>query len=330
MTSLWNTEKAQQWYARQPWLVGCNFTPSSAANQLEYWQADSFDPLTIDRELGWAAGLGMNTARVFLHDLAWSTDRAGFISRVNQFLSIASRHAIRPLLVFFDDCWNPEPAAGPQPAPLPGVHNSLWWQSPGQAKVNDPQAWPILGEYVQDVITAFAHDERVLAWDLYNEPGNQGQGARSLPFLQQVFAWARAVEFSQPVTCGVWSDQLPDFNRFQLDHSDILSFHHYGPVEELRQFIARLKPLNRPILCTEYMARKAGSLFQTHLPVFKEEKVAAYNWGLVDGKTQTKYPWNSPGGGPEPDPWFHEIFHADGRPYREEETRAIRELTSSR
>src|SRR5437762_6188135 len=99
----WSPEKAAAWYKEQPWLVGCNFLPSTAINQLEMWQADTFDPKTIDRELGWAASIGMNTCRVYLHDLAYEQDPAGFKERLSQFLVICKRHGIRPVLVFFDD-----------------------------------------------------------------------------------------------------------------------------------------------------------------------------------------------------------------------------------
>ena len=77
------------------------------------------------------------------------------------------------------------------------------------------------------------------------------------------------------------------------------------------------------------MARGNGSTFEAILPILKKEKVAAYCWGLVDGKSQTKYPWNTwqmPNLG-EPEPWHHDIFHTDGRPYRESEVKFIRELT---
>jgi hypothetical protein len=329
MTALWTIEQANAWYARQPWLVGANFTPSSAANQLEFWQADTYDIPTIQRELGWAADIGMNSMRVFLHDLAWCSDPAGFLARLDHFLDLSAALQIRPLLVFFDDCWNPNPVVGAQAAPLPGVHNSRWWQSPGKDKVNDPASWPLLGEYVQAVLARFAQDERVLGWDLYNEPGNQGQENRSLPFLTQVFAWARAVAITQPLTCGVWKDSLTALNSYQLANSDVISFHNYGPPAELAQAIALLKPLGRPLLCTEYMARKSGSLFTTNLPLLKAEHIAAYNWGLVDGKTQTKFAWNTPQPGLEPDPWFHEVFQRDGSAYRDEEVRAIRALTAA-
>jgi hypothetical protein len=324
----WSIEKSEAWYSNQPWLIGCNFTPSTAANQLEFWQADTFDQVTIDRELGWAESIGFTSLRVFLHDLAWQVDPVGFLNRFDRFLAMAHQHKIRIMPVFFDDCWNPDPYPGPQPAPIPGVHNSRWWQSPGRARVNDPARWEGLDIYVKSVMSTFAHDERIVVWDLYNEPGNEKQGIQTLPFLKQVFEWAREVNPSQPLTCGVWREDLVELNDFQLVNSDVISFHHYQDLDSLNAWVTRLKQYNRPLLCTEYMARRSGSLFCTHLPVFHAENIACYNWGFVAGKTQTFLPWGSKAGDPEPEVWFHEIFHQDGRPYIDEEVECIKQATS--
>ena len=125
----WTAEKANAWYGAQAWPVGSDYIPADAINQMEMWQGDTFDPKRIDLELGWAEGLGMNTMRVFLHDLLWQQDRDGFEKRVDAFLAIAEKHHIRPMLVLFDSCWDPEPKLGPQRAPMQGVHNSGWVQS---------------------------------------------------------------------------------------------------------------------------------------------------------------------------------------------------------
>ena len=322
----WTEEQANSWYKKQPWLVGCNFIPSTAINQLEMWQPDTFDPKTIDRELGWAADLGMNTVRTFLHDLAWEQDPKGFKERVGKFLDIAAKHKIRPLLVIFDDCWNQSPKPGKQPSPIPGVHNSGWVQSPSSAVVENPRKWDRLEKYVKDVVGAFAKDERVLAWDLYNEPGNGGLDAKSLPLVKAVFQWARAAGPAQPLSVGVWYGNKT-LNDYQLAESDVITFHNYNNADNLRTEIKNLKKLGRPVICTEYMARKQNSLFASCLPVFKEERVGAYKWGLVSGKTQTIYPWGSPKGAPEPMPWFHDIFRADGAAYDPKEMAVIKKLT---
>jgi hypothetical protein len=308
-------------------LVGCNFIPSTAVNQLEMWQGPTFDPTTIGRELAWAAGLGFNTVRVYLHDLAWEGEAYGLIGRMARYLQIAQERGIRTIFVLFDDCWNDDPKAGPQPDPIPGVHNSGWLRSPGSSSISDRTTWPRLERYVKGVVGGFGQDERVLMWDLWNEPGNSGMGTKSLPLLAKAFEWARAVRPAQPLTAGVWFAH-EELNDFQLNASDVVTFHDYWGVESLEAQIDALGATGRPIVCTEYMARTIGSRFETHLPVFKRTRVGCCNWGLVSGKTQTIYPWGSPGGEPEPEVWFHDIFRADGTPFNAGEAQLIKRLTA--
>ncbi len=346
----WSEQKANSWYAQQPWLVGSNYVPKSAINQLEMWQEATFNPAEIDQELTWAERMGMNTMRVFLHDLLWQQDAAGFQKRINEFLTIASRHHIRPMFVLFDSCWDPLPHLGPQHPPTPGVHNSGWAQSPGAKALADVNQYPRLKSFVQGVVRAFARDDRILAWDIWNEPGSDNAGsypkeelpakdktARVTALLPQVFAWAREANPMQPLSSGVWAvDNSPDgadlgeLQRIQLRESDIVTFHNYSWPEYFKRQIAWLKKYNRPVICTEYMARSVGSTFDTVLPIAKQENVGAINWGFVAGKTQTYLPWDSwqhPYVLDQPPVWFHEVLRPDGTPYRQAEVDLIRQLT---
>ncbi|WP_161599485.1 1,4-beta-xylanase [Hymenobacter nivis] len=323
----WTTAKANAWYAARPWMSGANFTPSTAINQLEMWQAATFDPQTIDKELGWAEGIGFNTMRVFLHSLAWKEDPAGFKKRVGDYLAIADKHHISTILVFFDDCWNKDPKAGPQPAPKPGVHNSGWAQDPGDPASRDSATFAQLRPYVTDVLTSFAHDKRILLWDLYNEPGNNGKGLASLPLLRNVFAWATAVRPDQPLSAGLWNWEpaYGPLNTYQALHSDVITYHCYDEVPLHERIISLLATHGRPLLCTEYMARPRNSRFVNIMPLLKKYNVAAINWGLVDGKTNTKYQWDVPiADGSEPTEWFHEVFRKDGTPYHQDEADLIK------
>ncbi len=347
-TTRWPEPKANAWYAQQPWLIGSNYVPKSAINQLEMWQEATFDPEEIEKELNWAEALGMNTMRVFLHDLLWQQDAAGFEKRVEQFLVIASRHHIRPMFVLFDSCWDPLPHLGPQHPPIRGVHNSGWVQSPGAPALGDPSQYPRLKAYVHGVVAAFAKDERILAWDVWNEPGSDNAGiypqqelkdktARVTALLPQVFAWAREANPVQPLTSGVWAvDTSPDganlgeLQQIQLRESDITTFHNYTWPEFFRRQILWLKKYNRPVICTEFMGRSVGSTFDTILPIAKQERVGAINWGFVAGKTQTYFPWDSwqhPYVLDQPTVWFHEVLQPDGTPYRQAEVDLIRQLT---
>lgn len=339
----WSQEKAKQWYDQQPWLIGTNFAVSTAINQLEMWQADTFDPKTIDRELGWAADMGMNTHRVFLHDLLWQQDSEGFLKRIDQFLSIADKHNIKTMLVLCDSVWNPHPKLGKQPEPKPHLHNSGWVQSPHIEILKDIQKQNSLESYYKGVMGRFKDDKRVLIWDLYNEPGNrnkddgitvQEKEAMCLIMLKKMFTWARQINPSQPLTAGVWMNEwvghkATEINRFMLANSDIISFHSYSQIERTIERVGSIKPFGRPLLCTEYMARTAGSGFAEHLPYFKNNKIGAYNWGFVAGKIQTQYPWESwkKTYTAEPEVWFHDILRPDGTPYRQSEVDLIKSLT---
>jgi hypothetical protein len=329
-TPRWTEQKADAWYARQPWLVGADYIPSNAINELEMFQAATFDPAINDRELGLAESIGMNTARVFLQDQLWKQDPAGFKQRLDEFLAIAAKHHIRPLLVLFDSCWETDPHLGPQHPPIPGVHNSGWGQSPGKQRLMDPAVEPELKAYLVGIVGAFANDPRVLGWDVWNEPDNRGgdleadlsaKVLRVDELLPKVFAWARSANPTQPLTSGVWmgnwSDpaQESETTKIQLAESDVISFHNYSWPEDFEARIHELERYHRPILCTEYMARGAGSTFDGSLPVAKRLNVAAINWGLVAGKTQTWYPWDSwvrPYTLSQPTIWFHEVFRSDG------------------
>jgi len=343
----WSQKQARNWYRRQPWLVGSNYIPSTAINELEMWQADTFDPKRIDLELGWAESVGMNTMRVFLHDLLWQQDPEGFKNRINTFLQIAEKHHIRPLFVLFDSCWDPNPHLGQQHAPVPGVHNSGWVQSPGAAALADPSQYPRLKEYVMGLVGAFAKDDRVLGWDVWNEPDNVNEGSYEkleppnkqqvvLALLPQVFEWARLAGATQPLTSAVWQGnwssppQLEPMARIQIEQSDVITFHNYDKPIEFKTRITWLRRYHRPIICSEYMARSNGSTFQGILPIAKKYHVGAINWGLVAGKTQTYLPWDSwqhPYIDRQPAVWFHEVFRSDGEPYSEEEAAFIRRMT---
>ena len=328
----WSGQKADSWYFENGWMSGCNFNPSSSINQLEFWQAESFDPKTIDRELGWAAGLGFNSMRVYLHDLVWAADKEGFKKRIDAFLGMADKHGIKIMFVFFDDCWNAEPKSGRQPEPVPGVHNSGWMQSPGPKVVNDPSQWGRLEQYVKDILKTFGQDDRVVLWDLYNEPGNTGQGDKSLPLLSAVFKWAREAGPSQPLTVAVWSF-TPEFealNKLSLGQSDVVTFHHYESLDALIGVVRSLRKQNRPLLCSEYMARTNNSKFETHLPYFSSANISCYNWGFVSGKSNTIFPWGSEENAPEPKVWFHDILRKDGTPFSQEEVALIKEVNADR
>ncbi|PST83021.1 1,4-beta-xylanase [Pedobacter yulinensis] len=346
---IWSKEQAKEWYGKQNWIVGANFLPSTAINQLEMWQADSFDTVTIARELGWAQSLGMNTMRVYLHDLPYEEDSTGFLKRIDAFLDLAKDKKIKPILVIFDSCWDPNPKSGKQRDPKPFVHNSGWVQSPGLEVLRDSTKQARLEGYVKGLVRHFANDDRVLAWDVWNEPDNPNTSSYGpielkdkeryvLPLLEKTFKWARASNPSQPLTSGVWRNDwsadslLTPIEKVQLNESDVISFHCYDKPADFEKRIHQLERYGKPMICTEYMARPNGSTFEGFLPIAKKYNVGMVNWGFVDGKSQTIYPWDSwqkqyTG---EPPLWFHDIFRKDGTPYKTEETEFIKQITGAK
>lgn len=346
----WTAQKANDWYKNQPWLVGTNFGPSNAINQLEMWQAETFDVETIDQELALSASIGMNTHRVFLHNLLWEQDSIGFLNRINTFLDITAKHKIKPMIVLFDGVWHPLPKLGKQPEPIPHKHNSGWVQSPGAEYLKDKNQYPKLKAYVKGVMTHFKEDDRILIWDLFNEPENENKSSypnleledkydRAFDLLKVAFTWAREVNPSQPITSGVWGgfigrdgnadEPLTGISKFMLENSDVITFHTYEVPEVAPKQIEFLKTYDRPILCTEYLARSRNNTFETLLPLFKKHKIGAYNWGFVSGKTNTIYHWDSwkTQMTQEPELWHHDIFRADHSPYKTEEVALIKEIT---
>lgn len=350
----WSEEKVWEWYNNYDWLIGTNFNPSTAINQLEFWQEETFDIETIDRELGWSASLGMNIHRVYLHNLLWEQDSTGFLVRLKAYLTIADKYNIKTMFVLLDDVWHPVPASGKQPVPIPHVHNSGWVQAPGAEILGDSTRHDELKGYIKGVIDHFANDERVICWDLYNEPDNvadqKGRAVLevtnkqiySLALLKKVFRWAREINPSQPLTTGIWRgevkfwgvpDSLPALDRYMLEHSDVISFHAYDrDTEVVKQKISVLKKYGRPLMCTEYLARSRQNLFTNMLPILKEQKIAAINWGLVSGKTNTIYPWSSwrENFTSEPEMWHHDIFRQDGTPFSKDEVAFIKQMTDNK
>ena len=350
----WSKERAWAWYDKQPWLVGANFNPSTSINQLEFWQADTFDPETIDRELQWSAELGMNLHRVYLHNLLWKQDSIGFLNRLDQYLGLADKHRIKTMFVLLDDVWHPVPKLGKQPEPTPHVHNSGWVQAPGAEILGDLSRHGELEGYIKGVLRHFSEDDRVLVWDVYNEPDNvAGQPGRrnleikdkhkySLALLKKVMRWSREIDPKQPLTAGIWRgnidhwgtlDSLPALDRYMIESSDVISFHAYdGDMDQVRKKISLLKNFERPLLCTEYVARGTGNTFEAVMPIFKEHKIAAINWGFVSGKSNTIYPWKSWDSTftAEPKVWHHDVLRQDGSPFSEDEVIFIKTMTGGK
>jgi hypothetical protein len=356
MRHQWSKEQANDWYQQQGWMCGFNYLPRTAVNWTDIWQAETFDATTIEQELGWAQAAGYTTLRINLPFIVWQHDRDGLIKRIDHFLGIAHKHHLRVMLTLMDDCAfsGDEPYLGPQKAPVPGKHNSQAAGSPGRDKVCDRDCWPEIERYIRDLVRTFRDDKRVLMWDLYNEPGNRGTFATgieevfydekletfALELMENAFVWARDEDPAQPLTVGAWRIGLdPDqpvetFFGHPIDQaafrlSDVISFHAYVGTAKMVRILRYVEQFDRPLMCTEWLARHVGSIFEEQLPLMHACNVVPYQWGLVRGKTQTFLPW----------PvymqrrhdyahlWFHDVFDEHGIPFRKAEMELVAQLS---
>ena len=326
----WSIEKANEWYSKVGWAIGFNYVTSTAINSTEMWQKETYDAKSIDQELALAAKTGYNSCRVFLQFLVWEAERDVFLDTFDNFLSLAHQHGISVMPILFDDCafsGKEEPYLGKQQDPVPGIHNSGWTPSPGFKMSADSSYDEILETYVKTIIKRFATDSRILVWDLYNEPSNSNQGTKSFPLVRNSFKWARECAPIQPLTTGVW-EYREDWEMELADLSDIISFHDYGPIENTYNRIELFTKYKRPMFCTEWLHRQSGNNFKSHLPYYKEKKVSVYNWGLIQGKTQTNLSWNKDENcyNGLPKIWQHDLFYNNLEPYNPEEISLIREM----
>jgi len=327
----WSRDKIWSWYQQQPWYCGFNYIPAYAINYTAMWDKTSFNAEAIDRELALAEKSGMNVLRAVLQFAVYDDDPAYFLKTLDRFLSICAKHKIKFVPALFDDCSFgivEDPKTGKQPEPLKGWYAWAWSPSPGHSLVVDESTHPRIEKYVKAVMGKFKNDQRILFWDLYNEPTNGGMGSATFPLLKKVIHWARTVNPSQPLSIGIF-DRNERLNGIILAGSDLISFHNYGNQDQLQQEISSLKKYQRPVICTEWMNRPNGSLISTNLPVFYKEKTGCMLWGLVNGKTQTNLPWGHRPGDPVPQIWQHDLYHGDLTVYDEEEIKSIREYIAA-
>lgn len=352
----WSEEKAHNWLEKQGWLCGFNYLPGTAVNWTEMWQRETFDLDRICQELEWAARAGYNTLRTNLPFIVWLYDRDGLFERINAFLSVCQQKGIKVMMTLMDDCGfsGEHPFIGRQKEPVRDLHNSQAAASPGRNIVMLPSVWGNVEKYIRDIIGQFAKDERIIVWDLYNEPTNrmiftlEGEKAfdpdmesYSIQLMEKAFLWARNINPSQPLTVGAWhianilAPDAPVYthpaDQRAMELSDVISFHAYVPLELMSKAIELLKQYGRPLICTEWLARHAGSVMAEQLPVFRENNIGCYQWGLVRGRTQTHIPW------PEikkinpdyHDRWFHDVFDENGNAYDSSEMELLKRLTSA-
>lgn len=328
----WTVEEAKAWGEKNPWYCGFNYVPSNAMNDVEIWDKRTFSPKVIQREFALAKGLGFNCVRIFLQYKVYEDNPKWFRKAFETFLQLADDANLKVMPTLFDDCaFGPttDPQLGKQSEPYPGWNMWGWVPSPGRTMVVDDRTHGLLEKYVKDLISRYRDDERIFAWDLYNEPAFETRefSEYSYRLVRKCFKWAREVNPTQPLTVCRWNND-ETLNKIVTEESDIITFHFYGPAGATRDLIGELARLGRPLICTEWMARDNGCTIESCLPIYKETRVGCIMWGLVNGKSQVHLPFGYRGDKPPYEgPWKHDIYRNDLTPYDEHELELIKQAT---
>ena len=346
---IWTPKQANEWYNGLPYLAGVNYVPSYAVNAIEVWSDETFDIKTIERELLLLKSINMNVIRIFLNDKVHQHNPDALYSKMQQLLDLCEKHDIYVMFTFFTNGGRPESNLGKQPEPVPGKHNSQWVKSPSLSVLGDDSKWGYLRDYVFGTVSKFADNKRVIAWNVFNEPGNvssthvPGQKAMSndehvnylintKKLMEKSFKWAREANPSQPITAPIWTDDpfiSKMFSGAIENNCDVMSYHCYENIVKHYNIINRLKKHGRPIMCTEWLARHSGSTFNPALQFLKANKIASFSFGLKKGRIQTHlaWPWflNSQLKGVN-EIWLHDIFDENDNPYCPEECAYIKRI----
>ena len=348
MNERWSKEKAWEFWNSNPWMVGCNYVPALTPG-LSIWQSDTIEEIlpSVEKELELMKEIGFNTVRMWLDFNLWHHERDEYLDRVDRVLGILSSYGIRLMPVIFNDCVSfgkPKDITIHKPVGKQkwdkGYHGGHK-DSPHVVPTEQPYGWirwdeedqrPICEQYIRDLVKRFKDDERIIMWDLWNEPGNSKRGDMSIPYLKRVFEIAREENASQPLTVGVWcyppnygvdeSVELTPIQRLALDLSDIITFHNYSSIDEVKACVKALEKEGRPMANTEWLHRILGNTILEQLPLYYEKKIGSVHWGLVAGHGQFYLPWEwLKAARPELDYtlWQHDIFNEDFTPYDEKE-----------
>ncbi len=350
---MWSKERANAWYQSKPWLRGCNYMSADCANRIDQWQAYGFNERleTTDRELALAAETGFNTIRIIPEFIVWYKEHDSFMERFERYIETAHKHGISCMVVFGNDCMPPKEEAlkrlnlGEQKFDI-GYHGGRkvsqhgTFEGAGYHLLDEPEYALLHYEWVKEIVTKYKDDERIIMWDVFNEPGNSKRQNKSLPHMLKFIEIIRKIDPIQPITMGIWSSRdisnLTEIERIALENSDVISFHCYASYADTVGLIHQLKKLGRPLVCTEWLARCYDNNVEEIFPLFFLEKVAAYNWGFVAGKYQTFEPWNCTWTEYENNPdmkfdftkWLHDLYRPSHFPYNPKEIELMKRFSA--
>lgn len=257
------------------WIRGANYVSSNAINTVEIWR--DFDPDLVDRELGFAERLELNSLRIFLQYHVYEHNPIAFLKKVETFVALCDKRGIRPMLILFDGCFSMAPS----------MSTDYWWVAgPGGPRTN-PAFYPQGEKYCRDLVDLFRGDSRLLMWDAMNEPeavtfyvGDD----TAYGFARHFAEYLKSIDDTHPVTVGM---AHAEHNLHAADVVDAVSFHPYAKDrDDLVQRLARARDVaeGKPILATETGMPFWGCPYELVLPYLREEGVGSYFWEVMIGR----------------------------------------------
>lgn len=338
----WTPEQAWEWYNTQPWIRGFNGYPSNCVNRIAMWQKYNHEEVAkqIDYEFGLAEELGFNAVRCFIQFEPWYYEHDSFMANLEEYFTMADAHGIRVMLVLGNDCTVAKsrfkPAVFGEQKIDWGYHSGIKggqhagdYTEAGYQLLDDPEIGPKYFDMVDEFAKKYGQDDRLQIWDIWNEYGNSHRGKMSLPALLQFADILRSNRVKQPITAGPLN--TPELRDPCHELSDIISFHYYGPNEGVIPMIEELRERwERPLLNTEWLNRIGRNTVDYQFPLYYLERIGSYNWGLIQGYSQTFEPWGgyyirqSKGEELDLTLWQHDLYRFNGLPYIPAETKLIR------
>ena len=345
----WSSERAWEWYNRQPWIRGFSGYPSNCVNRIAMWQAYNRAEIAeqLDYEFALAHETGFNAVRAIIQFECWYYEHDSFMANLEEYITLADKHGVKVMLCLGNDCtvpknfWKPV-TFGPQPVDW-GYHSGIkkgphagGYTDPGYMLLDDPDIEPAYYEMVDEIAGTYAKDERIQIWDIWNEIGNSRRGEMSLSAMEKFFEIVRSHNPIQPLTADIWRytldcDKITPAERRALELSDVITFHYYGPYANMILFIEFLREqYNRPLINNEWLNRLDGNDVAEIFPLFYLEKIGSYSWGLMQGYSQTYEPWGGLfneaflSGTKDLTKWQHDLYRFNGYPYDPREIKLIK------
>lgn len=356
MKEKWSKEKAWDWYNSRSWIRGCNFMSSDCANRVDQWQEFGFEERfeTTRRELQLVKETGFNSIRIIPEFIVWLKEHDGFMERFERYIAEADKNGISCMVVLGNDCMPPKEEAlkrmnlGEQHVDW-GYHGGRKvsqhgkFSGAGYSLLDDEEYALKYYEFVREIVTKYKDDERIIIWDVFNEPGNSNRKSMSLPHMMKFFEIIRNIDPIQPLTVGIWTqtvnfDNLLEIEKIGLENSDIITYHNYNSYENNIEEMHLLKKLGRPVINTEWLARCSKNTVEEMFPLYFLEKIGCYCWGFVAGKYQTYEPWNGVWDGYKENPeayrdfdfskWLHDLYRPSLNPYVPMEIELIKRFSA--